>query len=94
MRAVSPCTELPASSSSQSYLLQVLRTALILAHIQVHKADLEKWANGVKEVENLAGLFEESRNQLGANEWRVVHILYQRSGIETGILPLSCHVHL
>lgn len=75
--AVSPCNEHPASSSSPSYLLQVLCTALILVHIQVHKADLEKRANVVNEVKTLARLFEESRNQLGAKDLRVVHVLYK-----------------
>lgn len=46
----------------QGYLLQVLRAAHILVHIQVHKADLRKRKNTVNEAESLAILSEESRN--------------------------------
>lgn len=51
------------SASAQGYLLQVLRAALILVHVQVHKADLGERAGTVSEATRRAVLSEESKNQ-------------------------------
>lgn len=70
LSAASLCNE---SSSSLCYLLQVLHTALILVHVQVHKADLRKRANTANEGKSLAVLFGANRNQLEGNDLAVLH---------------------
>ena len=85
--AASPWRELP-ELSSPSYLLQALRAACILVHIQVHKADLGK-GNNCQLSEKPDSPFWR-KQELVARKWFKSQIFsYSWPGIETAILPLS-----
>lgn len=79
--------------SSPSYLLQALRAASILVHIQVHKADLGKGQQ--LSIKWKPGQSFWRKQELVGRKWFTSQVFsYGWSGIETAVLPLCFCVGL